>query len=126
MAAIPAGRVPAPEPAGLPSSGDLLCGAAEATLGSGNGAGLPGNYAGAGDGNPLGQAAAQGVRGGVGAAPGADLAVEVGDVPFDGVRAQAEPAGDLPVGFARGEQPQYLLLPGGEAVRRRRGMPAHR
>src|SRR5215472_1635530 len=122
-AAIAAGRAPAPEPARLSPSGASSA-RAEATVGSGSGAGLPGNYAVVTDGNPLGQAAAQGVGGGVGPPPGADLTVEVGDVPLDGVRAQPETAGDLPVGLPRGQEPQHLLLPAAEAVRRRRGPAA--
>src|SRR5215471_15881335 len=64
---------------------------AEATVGSSGGAGLPGNHAGGANGKLLGQAVAQRVGGGVGAPAGVDLAVEVGYVPLDGVRAQAQP-----------------------------------
>ena len=43
----------------------------------------------------LNQAAAKGEGGGVSPPPGADLAVEVGDVPLDGMGAQPEAPGDL-------------------------------
>ena len=43
----------------------------------------------------LSQAAAEGEGGGVSPPPGADLAVEVGDVPLDGMGAQPEAPGDL-------------------------------
>src|SRR5215469_6187761 len=52
------------------------------------------------NGKPLVQPAAQRVGGRVGAPSGADLAVEVGDVPLDRVRAETQPAGDLSVRLA--------------------------
>lgn len=79
------------------------------TVGMRSPAELPGNYAGGTNGNPsaghparaattqgaLGQAAAEGEGGGVSPPPGADLAIEVGDVTLNGVGAQPEAPGDL-------------------------------
>src|SRR6516164_5197665 len=122
--ASPAGRWPAARTAGLSPWVASSAMRAEVTVGSAGRAGLPGNYAGPGGGNPLCQPVTEGVGGGIGPPPGADLAVEVGYVPLDGVRAQAEAAGDLPVGLAGGQPPQHLELPAAEAVRRRNGMPS--
>ena len=64
----------------------------------------------------LSQAAAEGEGGGVSPPPGADLAIEVGDVPLNSVGAQPEAPGDLCVGFARGHQPQYLQFPAAQSI----------
>src|SRR6478752_5692778 len=57
-----------------------------------------------------------GPEGGGGAVADADLAEDVADVDLDGALADAEPAGDLLVGQARGREPQDLLLPLAEQV----------
>ena len=80
------------------------------TVGMRSPAELPGNYAGGTNGNPswgirqarastaqgaLDQTAAKGEGGGVSPPPGADLAIEIGDVPLNSVGAQPEAPGDL-------------------------------
>jgi hypothetical protein len=60
-------------------------------------------------------AGSQGEGGGLGAVAGADLGVDVRDVPFHGVDADVQPARDLLVRRAGGEQAQDLAFAADES-----------
>src|SRR5262249_41249927 len=64
-----------------------------------------------------GQAVAMGVGRRLDAVGGADLGEDVIDVTIDGVQADHQRRGDLRVGAAGGEQPQYLYLARAQSVR---------
>src|SRR5215213_11931961 len=53
----------------------------------------------------------------------AELAEDVGDVAVDGVLAQHEPLGDLPVGEALGDELEHLALPRAERAGSARARP---
>ena len=62
-----------------------------------------------------------GVAGGVDPAAESELAVDGGQVPLHGPRAQVKPRGDLLVAQAVGEEPQHFGLAGGQVTRERVG-----
>src|SRR4051812_31638101 len=63
-----------------------------------------------------GQVLAEGVGGGVGSTAGADLRVDVGHVPLDGLHAEEQALGYLLVGPPVGDEPKDLYLAVGEPV----------
>src|SRR5215470_16516489 len=75
-------------------------------------------------GSALCQAVAEGVGGGIGPPARAYLAVEVGDMPLDGVGAQPKAPSDLRVGLPSSDQPQHLTLARAQAICRLPGMAA--
>ncbi len=65
------------------------------------------------------QIVAQRVSGGVGPAPGVDLAVDVVDVAFHGPDAQHQFIRHLPAALAHGDEAQHLHFPLGQTVGQR-------
>src|SRR5438270_5022059 len=83
---------------------------------------LPENYVGVTSGKPLRQAVPECVCRRVSSAASVDLPINVCHVPFDGVRTEAETAGNLTIRFPGGEQTDDVEFPPAEVAGRLTGL----